>query len=200
MHASDKPGDDREDRVGAVRGRLHDLVARAQEILAQDRQRRRAARDVDVREVAEEMIALGQHADRVGTRLLVLARDRGGIEMRHDEPHRRRRALDLGDDRRPGEPPRAPHENRGARNAAVRRARAMRPAARAPRRRRAPRLWQRRAWRACPSYRDSLVIAFERAARRAPPAHGRSRPTCARAPSRRERRPPRPRRRARAQR
>ena len=56
----------RQDGVGAVGGRLHDLVARAEEILAKHRHRSRGTHDVEIGQVAQKVIALGEHADRVG--------------------------------------------------------------------------------------------------------------------------------------
>ena len=63
--------DDQQDRVGAGRRGLVDLVAVDDEVLAQDRQRRGRARLAQVVERAAEVGRLGQHRERRGAAALV---------------------------------------------------------------------------------------------------------------------------------
>ena len=140
---------DQQHAVGTVRGRLRDLITRPEKILAQERAGRDRANGVEIAELAEEMIALGQHADRVGAGRFVDSRDRQRIEVARDQAGRRRRALDLGDDRRAARAAQRRYERtaladpRAARvRAAPRRVRASAPLRAAP-------LWRRRSFAGC---------------------------------------------------
>ena len=91
---------DDQHRIGTICRGLRDLVTRAQKVFAQNRQPRNAADDVEIGEVAQKMVGLGQYADRVGAGAVIIARDLGGVERPNDEPERRRRAFDLGNNGR----------------------------------------------------------------------------------------------------
>ncbi len=95
-------GDDQQDRVGADRRGLVELVGVDDEVLAQDRQRRRPARLAQVVEAAAEVERLGQHRQRGGAAALVGADDVAHGRPGADLPGRRRAALVLGDQRDAG--------------------------------------------------------------------------------------------------
>ena len=69
-------GDDQQDRVGAERARLRDLVFVDDEFLAQRRQRARRARLDEIFGRALEKRPVGQHRQARGARLLVRRGDR----------------------------------------------------------------------------------------------------------------------------
>ena len=91
--------DDEQDRVCAIRGGLRDLIAGPHEILAQQRTRRHRADFVEIAELAEEMVSLGEHANRVGPGELVSARDSDRVEASRNQTAGRRCAFYLRDDR-----------------------------------------------------------------------------------------------------
>ncbi len=94
--------DDQQDRVGPRRERLVDLVRLDDEVLAQDRQPRDAARAPQVVERAAEAGRLGEDRERGGAAALVGADHVLELEVLADHAGRGRAALVLGDQRESG--------------------------------------------------------------------------------------------------
>src|SRR5690606_37683990 len=86
--------------IGTEAARFHDLVRVDGEILAQHRQRARAARLLQERIAALEEIHVGQHRKAGRTAGLVGAGYGCGVEIRADHAFRRARLLHLGNDGR----------------------------------------------------------------------------------------------------
>ena len=78
---------------------LPELVARDDEVLAQDRDVDRAAHGVEVVEAAAEAAPLGEHADDGGAAGLVVGGERGRVGDGGERALGRAGPLDLGDDR-----------------------------------------------------------------------------------------------------
>ena len=92
-------GQDDEDTIGAGGARFHHLIGVVHEILAQHRQRACGARLAQIVERALERGAVGQDGKtRCAAGLVGLGQGRR-IEMRPDQPLRRARLLDFGDQR-----------------------------------------------------------------------------------------------------
>ena len=86
---------DQQDRVGASGPRLHDLVFIDDEILAQQRHGHAWPNPCQERQVAVEIVAIGQHRQRDRAVVDVIARHSHRIGTGGDRSCRWRRALDL---------------------------------------------------------------------------------------------------------
>ncbi len=98
LPVADRRHDD-ENAIGAPGPRFGDLVGLVEEILAQHRQRAGCARRDEMIGAALERGRVGEHRQAAGAARLVGARQRGRIELGADQPLRRARLLDLGDER-----------------------------------------------------------------------------------------------------
>ena len=91
---------DDEDAIGAPGARLQHLIGIEEEILAQDRQRRRRARLDQMLRVALERRRVGEHRQAGRAARLIAAGEPRRLEILADQALRRTRLLDLGDERR----------------------------------------------------------------------------------------------------
>jgi hypothetical protein len=89
--------DDEENRIGAGRGRFENMIFRDGEIFPQDGQCARSAGGTKIVQAALEEIVVGQDGERRSTAVLVLFRERDGVEIGDEHSLARRGLFDLGD-------------------------------------------------------------------------------------------------------
>ncbi len=99
QHGVIHPAHDQQHAVRTVGGRLRDLITRPHEVLAQQRAGADAADLIQIRKLSEEMVALGQHADRVAAGGIIGSRNGDHVKAARDQTGRRRGAFDFRDDR-----------------------------------------------------------------------------------------------------